>query len=741
MQQSVAVESANGRIGELKGSINGNIKEREMTAKLIEEEKKKIMPVASGIAEAQKKLEENAAEAGRVNDTINKIYSDHVNLREQLASSGHYSDKGAETLGKSIKEGFYGRAYELCSYDDKFAVAVQAAAGQRLNYFVVDSSETASRAIKLLKEKSLGRASFIPIEDMQVRQTVAVKGLKPFLENVKFDKKYGAAFDYIFSNTYLVDSIEAAKRAGIGSCRFVTLEGELVEQSGVITGGPMRAMQSPALLESRLKKLDDEKKAANGRLYELNTEADSIRKRIASYQTEEANRNNEMRHLQQQVEGMDAAIDSKKKELASMESKLAQMMAEFERLGTEKARSEAGIAALRAENEKLYSTKTVQQHKGKQPAAGGAQDAKALREEVENLKIRIATVTKENEMRGSRIIEIEKEEGGKTKEMDALRKGVAALNKEMAEIDKSKAELQEKIRSHDTKSAGLYKELQVIEEKLTKMSTEKGRLSSDMEKTERDLIELSLKKGQSETRMNDIKAELLSYSGVKIVEGRTIEQLEAALAVAKSELEKLGNVNLKAPEIYESKKSDVEMARQKLQVLDSEKGSIVGMINEIESKKLNIFVDTLKAVNENFKSLYGNIFEGAAYLYLENPKDPFNSGLLIHMTSATKKERASEQLSGGEKSLLMLMLIFAIQMRNPMSFYIFDEIDASLDKENSKKLSRLMKELSRSSQVIMVSHNDSMITAADTAIGVVRKDDESQAVGMQLNAEAIEKSA
>ena len=181
------------------------------------------------------------------------------------------------------------------------------------------------------------------------------------------------------------------------------------------------------------------------------------------------------------------------------------------------------------------------------------------------------------------------------------------------------------------------------------------------------------------------------------------------------------------------------------QVLDSEKGSIIAMINEIESKKLNIFNETLNVVNENFKRLYSYVFEGAAYLLSGEPEGPVQFRAAdIHNLGDEQGAAASRRLSGGEKTLLMLMLIFAIQMRNPMSFYIFDEIDASLDKENSKKLSRLMKELSRSSQVIVVSHNDSLITAADTAIGVVRKDDESQAVGMQLNtlnAEAIEKSA
>ena len=170
MQQSFAIEGTISRIGELKSKVESHAKERDLKLKLIEAEKEKILPLASGIAELQKRLQETLRRP-RVNETVNRIYVDNVNLREQLASVGHSSDRSAETLGRSIKGGFYGRAYELCSYDDKLSTAVQAAAGQRLNYFVVDSSETASRAIKLLKEKSLGRASFIPIEDMQVKPT------------------------------------------------------------------------------------------------------------------------------------------------------------------------------------------------------------------------------------------------------------------------------------------------------------------------------------------------------------------------------------------------------------------------------------------------------------------------------------------------------------------------------------------------------------------------------------------
>jgi len=156
------------------------------------------------------------------------------------------------------------------------------------------------------------------------------------------------------------------------------------------------------------------------------------------------------------------------------------------------------------------------------------------------------------------------------------------------------------------------------------------------------------------------------------------------------------------------------------------------MINEIESKKLNIFNETLSDVNAHFKKLYSYVFEGSAQMQLDNPKDPFNSGLSLMINSPKNRNSNVEALSGGEKTLVMTMMIFAIQAHSPMSFYIFDEIDFSLDKENSKKLSRLMKEMSKSSQIIVISHNDSLITATDAAIGIVHRNGESKAVGLQL---------
>jgi chromosome segregation protein len=263
------------------------------------------------------------------------------------------------------------------------------------------------------------------------------------------------------------------------------------------------------------------------------------------------------------------------------------------------------------------------------------------------------------------------------------------------------------------------------------MSAEKGKLAGNLERLNREILEIETAKAQIEVRIGDIKAELSSYSNVEGIKEANADSLERELISKRTELESIGAVNLKAPELYDKKRKDVEEVQQQMSVLETEKTSVLEMIKEIESKKLNIFSETLDRVDKNFKKLFNHIFEGEAELGLDNPKDPFNSGLNISMT-IDRRQRHIDRLSGGEKLLVMLMLIFSIQMMRPMSFYIFDEIDASLDKENSKKLSLLIKELGKSSQFVVVTHNDSMLTASDTNIGVAMHNHESRAVGIML---------
>ena len=184
-------------------------------------------------------------------------------------------------------------------------------------------------------------------------------------------------------------------------------------------------------------------------------------------------------------------------------------------------------------------------------------------------------------------------------------------------------------------------------------------------------------------------------------------------------VERLGNVNLKALEIYDSVEKEYNRLLDKKNLLLKEKDVVFVMINEIETKKTELFMKTFEIINEHFKEMFKAISsKGEAFLDLENPKDPLSEGVRIKVRISGKKFLDIRSLSGGEKTMTALAFIFAIQEHEPASFYIFDEVDAALDKHNSDKLSKLIKNYTDKAQYIIITHNDGLISEADTLYGV-----------------------
>ena len=162
---------------------------------------------------------------------------------------------------------------------------------------------------------------------------------------------------------------------------------------------------------------------------------------------------------------------------------------------------------------------------------------------------------------------------------------------------------------------------------------------------------------------------------------------------------------------------------EKKKSLYTEKGDIMMMMNEIETKKKDQFLKTFNVVNDNFKRIFSTLFrKGTAHLELDNPSDPFSDGLSIKVKLTGKRFMDIKSLSGGEKTLTALSFIFSIQEHQPASFYILDEIDAALDKHNSETLSKLIRSYSGNAQYLMISHNDSIISEADNLYGVSMND-------------------
>ncbi|MCL5093236.1 MAG: chromosome segregation protein SMC, partial [Candidatus Marsarchaeota archaeon] len=649
--------------------------------------------------------------------------------------SGGGTDRMNDEIKREIKQGFHGRAYELCTYEDKYSNAIIAAAGSRFNYFVVESISVATSAIKLIRDKKLGRASFIPMADIYGKKPAVQEGVTQIMDLVKFDKKYEKVFSFVFANTYLVNTIADGKKHGLGNLRYVTMEGDILEPSGVVSGGFSRQVAYPGKLRLELEKVAGQKQELLKEIAMVEAELESEKKAVGSLEVDLAGSEIEIKRMNSSISyssgellTIKSEIDAKSKSVKGTEREIDAYASKCSNLAKE-------ISAIKEKQALSYKAMSTALHAGKSSKASKEEieTAKKQRAELESLKMQYASISKENDMLDLRIAAIKDE---MRKASDTINKLNAAVKEKEAHIAKgmsSKAELEEMIRSHDKGSESIYNELLKLEKSLSEMGFQKGRLTGESDKLAKELSEAETRKAQAQTRLNDIKAELSGRIEVEEAKG-SINELESRLAVLKNDLEKMGVVNLKAPEMYEIKSKDLEGAIEKLDTLESEKTSILGMIKEIESKKLDVFMDTFKAVERNMQKLYNYTYDDEVVMSLDNPKDPFNSGLSISVRKKDKGGRIKsvDELSGGQKSFILIVMLFAIQMRNRMSFYIFDEIDSALDKENSKKLSKLIKEISSNSQFIVVSHNDTLISAADTAIGFSMQNDESKAVGIQL---------
>ena len=218
---------------------------------------------------------------------------------------------------------------------------------------------------------------------------------------------------------------------------------------------------------------------------------------------------------------------------------------------------------------------------------------------------------------------------------------------------------------------------------------------------------------------NSIYKESVKTLGIELVKNKTEQELFAEISKFEAMLSQMSAVNMKALEIYEEVEKEFNSLIEKKESLHEEKIEVLSLMNEIEVMKKEHFMKTFNQANDHFKKIFTNLFKkGDAHLQLNNPGQPFEDGLSIKVKLSGKRFMDLKSLSGGEKTLTALAFIFTIQEYQPARFYILDEIDAALDKHNSELLANLISSYSGNAQYIVISHNDSIISEADTLYGV-----------------------
>ena len=493
---------------------------------------------------------------------------------------------------------------------------------------------------------------------------------------------------------------------------------------------------SAVSIESKIRALESEIESTSQQLKAAQDKIDEAKGTIGQQGAMESVNKIDLERLQadhkeaeSRLQKLDAEIGQANAEISQSKSLMESAASKKKALSVKQESLSRRIAELRGILSKAEGG--VQKQQGKSDAA----DIKGLQDAIAGLNKEIGSLEAESRLADENRKNIEAEISSIKSEVKSAKALIVSLQSDLKKASSTHDELKAKLESHGSKYSENYKRQTELESSIQALSTDRGKLSSEMQRLSESISELAATKGQLQMRLSDVKSELALYTDTSEMEKsevKNIESLQLSLADAKREQEALGAVNLKAIDDYEAKKKDVDEAKQRLETLQTERSSVLEMINEIEAKKVRVFMETFNSVNENLKKLYSYISPDAVSLALDNPSDPFTSGMTIKLSSKERKGRVYETMSGGEKSMLMLTLVFAIQMLRPMAFYVFDEIDAALDKENSKKLSSMIQQMGKRSQFIVVSHNDTLVAAADTAIGVSMHTGASSAVGLQI---------
>lgn len=660
-------------------------------------------------------IELNQENTSKIRLELTNLESIKIRITQSLQGN-----QAVSTILKSNLPGIHGTISTLGIVNEKYSKALEITAGARINSIIVDSDLTAQKGIDLLKEKKAGTAIFLPLNKLKQRfipkeleQLKHFSGVKDIALNlIKFDKKYHKAFSYIFGSTLVVEDIPTARKVGIGRARMVTIDGDIVEASGAMIGGFRR--RTLGLFEH---------KDIDNKITQKKEEIETLKSSLLKLHNEKSSQNNQIESLKEQKTLLQAELAKLKvenlEELRNNKTQLTKEIKEYQSLLNKTTKQ---IDETQKELGKLKHTRKPSTSEQGQQLALEELEKKQLEihgkiiqssTEIKNIEDQISTI---HNPELEKILEIIKQHN---KEHEEFKQESISLEKEIKDLKPQlqNKEKKEKLFRENYKS--LFTKRNKIQEEIRKIESQISQEEFKTKENEKKVNEISLAKAKAIAELEALQSEFEQYIGTKLRRNISKEDLKIEIHEAEKLMIKFGNINLKALEVYEIVEKEFQELVQKAEELSSEKDSVLEMMTEIEGKKKRAFMKTYKHIAENFKRIFLQLsIKGDAYLDLEDKENPLNGGLNIKVRLAGTKFLDLNSLSGGEKSLTALALIFAIQEHEPSSFYLLDEVDAALDKTNSQLLSKLISNYSKNSQYIVISHNDNIITEAEQIYGV-----------------------
>lgn len=667
--------------------------------------------------------------------------------------------------------GICGVVGELIKVDQKFEKAIETSLGGSLQDIIVDNVHAAKKAIEYLKKEEKGRATFLPLDVVKPRQLnneykkllneTGVYGVASSL--VKIDKKYDAALQNLLGNTLIVDNMDVGIRiskASNQSLKIVTLSGEQFMPGGAMTGGHTGKSNSVLSRNRQVEELKIEVGTLKRQLDQIIADIESINQQLYPLEGKINAKNIKAKELTDNIVNLKHDIDLRSQEIKNIAEKIDLMVYNVENISEEMA----GLGKERILLNKKLEEKEQEKESKEKSKSGKELEVKELDQAIENInddimeeKLALNTLA-EKEKAFNESLEAYYNEQKDIKSL--ANKKTVILNECKTLIESLKVKKEELLSSSELRQEE-YLELQNLlsqgdsrKDDLVSANMELDKVikenSKALKQVEDRLHELDIKIAKLETdKGNKItvlqeKFQLMPYEAMD--KRKPIEDKKVCVRDLKSYQQKinsLGLVNLGAIEEFDRVCERLTFLKDQEGDLRKTIDSLIEIINDIDKIMTIRFTESFELLNSTFSETYSALFNGGeAYIELTDKDDVLNSGIEIFSKPPGKTPKSMSMLSGGERALTALALLFSLLKIKPSPLCIIDEADASLDERNVANFANYLKNYSNNTQFVVISHRQGTIEESDNLYGVtMNKSGISKIISVSLEKHRREKNA
>ena len=695
--------------------------------------------------EAARALEQETASYHREQSRLESL----INIAERYDGYGNSIRRVMEK--KESESGILGVVADLIQVDKKYEVAIETALGGSIQNIVTRDEDTAKKMIAYLKQNRFGRATFLPLtsigkKEPNINQAAlkepGVIGIGSDL--VKADEKFYGLRVHLLGRTYVVDTIDHAvmlARKYQYSLRIVTLEGELLNPGGSMTGGAFKntsnllgRKREIEDLQKQIGKLQSSIKSYRERLEEIRTARELLKEDILKVQEElqqamlaQNTEKMNLEHAIEQKEANDSQFSDLQMESRELEKQVAEISESHARIQEEIQAADNREKEIEEENrnfQQILDTQNKLAQDSQSEVSRVQLEEANLLQKAEFVQENISRILREIEKLEEDLKSAEQEKNESQADVEKKYHDIEEIKKTIEASDTARDELEQKIadgqkqrEEMSVQYKGFFQKQEELSKRINDLDKELYRLNSQKEK----LNESS----EQQTNYMWEEYELTLHNAMKLrnEEYDNPTEMKKQITQIKEDIRGLGDVNVNAIEDYKniSERYDF-MKTQHDDLVEAEK-TLLSIIDELDTGMRNQFMEKFAQIQKEFDKVFKELFGGGkGTLELVEDEDILECGIRIIAQPPGKKLQNMMQLSGGEKSLTAIALLFAIQNLKPSPFCLLDEIEAALDDSNVGRFADYLHKLTKNTQFIVITHRRGTMAAADRLYGITMQE-------------------